>query len=66
MTVFDSSGIEAWVAENNPKYTNRIIKQLKAYAKTMHFDENFDPYRATYASMPSHAASNPDIKQLLH
>ena len=50
MTVFDSSGIEAWVAENNPKYTNRIIKQLKAYAKTMHFDENFDPYRATYAS----------------
>ena len=64
MTVFDSSGIEAWVAENNPKYANRIIKQLKAYAKTMHFDENFDPYRAAYASMPSHAASNPDIKQL--
>lgn len=26
MTIFDSSGIEAWVTENNPKYANRIIK----------------------------------------
>ena len=25
MTVFDSSGIEAFVTENNPKYANRII-----------------------------------------
>ena len=30
MTIFDTSGIEAWVTENNPKYANRIIKQLKA------------------------------------
>ena len=29
MTIFDSSGIEAFAAENNPKYANRIIKQLK-------------------------------------
>ena len=28
MTIFDTSGIEAWVTENNPKYANRIIKQL--------------------------------------
>ena len=34
MTIFDSSGIEAFVTENNPKYANRIIKQLKAYAKS--------------------------------
>lgn len=33
MTIFDSSGIEAWVTEKNPKYANRIIRQLKAYAK---------------------------------
>ena len=32
MTIFDSSGIEAWVTENNPKFANRIIKQIKAYA----------------------------------
>ena len=28
MSIFDSSGIEAFVTENNPKYANRIIKQL--------------------------------------
>ena len=64
MTIFDSSGIEAFVTENNPKYANRIIKHLKAYAKSMGFDKNYDPYRAAYGNMPSHAASNPAIKQL--
>jgi hypothetical protein len=33
MTIFDTSCVEAWVTENNPKYANTIIKQLKAYAK---------------------------------
>ena len=64
MTIFDSSGIEAFVAENNPKYANRIIKQLKAYAKANNFDKNYDPYKAAYGSMPTHASANPEIKQL--
>lgn len=64
MTIFDSSGIEAYVQENNPKYANRIIKQLKAYAKTMNFDKNYDPYKIAYGSMPSCASANPEIKQL--
>lgn len=64
MTIFDSSGIEAFVTENNPKYANRIVKQLKAYAKTMNFDASYDPYKAAYASMPSHASANHNIKQL--
>ena len=64
MTIFDSSGIEAFVTENNPKYANRIIKQLKVYAKSLGFDKNYDPYKAAYGTMPSHAAANPEIKQL--
>ena len=64
MTVFDSSGIKAFVSENNPKYANRIIRQLKAYAKAMNFDKSYDPYKAAYGSMPSHASANPEIKQL--
>ena len=64
MTIFDSSGIEAFVTENNPKYANRIIKQLKAYAKIKGFDKSFDPHKAAYSSLPSHAATNPEIKQL--
>ncbi len=35
MTIFDTSGIEAFVTENNPKYANRIIKQLKAFKKNL-------------------------------
>ena len=56
MTIFDSSGIEAFVTENNPKYANRIIKHLKAYAKTQGFDKSYDPYKASYGSMPSHSS----------
>lgn len=64
MTIFDSSGIEAFVQENNPKYANRIIKQLKVYAKANGFNKSYDPYKAAYGSMPSHASANPEIKQL--
>ena len=64
MTIFDSSGIEAFVTENNPKYANRIIRQLKAYAKAQGFGKSYDPYKAAYGSMPSHASANPEIKQL--
>ena len=52
------------VTENNPKYANRIMKQLKAYAKSMGFDKNYNPYAASCRSMPSCAAANPEIKQL--
>lgn len=64
MTIFDTSGIEAWVTENNPKYANRIIKQLKAFAKAHNFNKNYDPYKAAYGSMPSHAATNQAIQQM--
>lgn len=64
MTIFDTSGIEAYVTENNPKFANRIISQLKAYAKVMGYDNNYDPYKAAYKNMPSHASANPAIKQL--
>lgn len=64
MLLFDTSGIEAWVTENNPKYANRIIKQLKTFKKTNGLDDSYDPYKAAYGSMPSHAASNPAIQQM--
>ena len=64
MILFDTSGIEAWVTENNPKYANRIIKQLKAFKKAQKLDDSFDPYKAAYGSMPPHAASCPAIQQM--
>ena len=64
MLLFDTSGIEAWVTENNPKYANRIIKQLKAFKKAKGLADSYDPYKAAYGSMPSHAAANPAIQQM--
>ena len=64
MLLFDTSGIEAWVTENNPKFANRIIKQLKAYAKNLEANNDFDPYRAAYGTMPPHATANPAIQQM--
>ena len=64
MTIFDTSGIEAWVTENNSKYANRIIKQLKAFKKSHNLDDSYDPYKAAYGSMPTHATSNQAIQQM--
>jgi len=64
MTIFDSSGIEAYVTENNPKYQNRIIQKLKTHSKAKGCDKSFDPHRAAYGLMPSCASANRDVKQL--
>ena len=63
MSVFDTTGLETYVTENNPKYANQKIRQLKAWAKTMGFDKSYDPYKAAYGSMPTHASADPEIKQ---
>ena len=63
MLLFDTSGIEAYVTENNPKYANRIIKQLKAYAKSHNLNDSYDPYKAACSSMPTSAAANHEVKQ---
>jgi hypothetical protein len=64
MTIFDTSGIEAYVQENNPKYADSIIKRLKAWKKAVGAPKHYDPYKATYASMPPHAFANPEVKQM--
>ncbi len=62
MCIFDTTGLEAYVTENNPKYANQKIRQLKAWAKSKGLD-SYDPYKAAYGSMPTHASANDEIKQ---
>ena len=62
MSVFDTTGLEAYVTENNPKYANQKIRQLKAWSKAQGLD-SYDPYKAAYGSMPTHASANTEIKQ---
>jgi len=59
--VFDTSGIESYVTENNPKYLNSLIKKLKAFYKDK---PDVDPYKMAYGLMPSHAEADDKIKQM--
>lgn len=61
MLTFDTSGIELYVTENNPKTLNALIKKLKAYYKNR---SDVDPYKMAYGLMPSQAASCSDAKQM--
>lgn len=57
---FDTSGVELYVSENNPKTLNALILKLKAYYKD---NPDVDPYKMAYALMPSQAASCSDAKR---
>ena len=61
MLTFDTSGIELYVTENNPKTLNALIKKLKVFYKDK---PDIDPYKMAYGLMPSQAASCPDAKQM--
>ena len=41
-----------------------IIRQLKAFKRSHNLDDSYDPYKAAYGSMPTHAASNQAIQQM--
>lgn len=58
---YDTSGIEAYVNENNPKYINSLIRQLKSAYKN---NPNVDPYKMAYGLMPSCSSADKSIKQM--
>lgn len=59
MLVFDTTWVESYVAENNPKFAQAKARQAAAYAK---IDPSFDPAVGRAAFMPEYAASNPAVK----
>ena len=60
MLVFDTTGIESYVAENNPKFAQAKARQAVAYSK---INPTFNPDIGRTAFMPEYAASNPAAKQ---
>ncbi len=60
MLIFDTTGIESYVTENNPKFAQIKARQAKAYAKIA---PTFDPALGKTAFMPDFASSNPAVKQ---
>ena len=63
MTIFDTTGVEAYVTENNEKFLNSIIRNMKRFANSLPKGESFDPLRAAYSKMPTHSSVDENIKQ---
>ena len=60
MLVYDTTGIESYVTENNPKFMGKMAAQSRSITK---LDPSFDPSGGAAALLPKTAASNPAVKQ---
>jgi len=58
--IYDPTGIEAHVAENNPKFLNSKLIQAKKLSKLY---PGLDPHSYAYSQMPETAAANPFVNQ---
>ena len=58
--IYDTTGIEAYVAENNPKFLNAILNNCKKIAKN---NPDINPHALAYSKMPDAADANPFAKQ---
>lgn len=57
--IYDTTGIALPVAENNPKYMNRVLKETKKLVKG---NPGYNPYSAAYDLMPSVSETNPEAR----
>jgi hypothetical protein len=63
--ITDTTGFEAYVTENNPKFYQSQLKKAKTYAKLFaknNPDSTFDVEKYAQGQMPKSANSNPDMK----
>ena len=58
--IYDPTGVEAHVAENNPKFLNAKLINAKKLARK---NPKLDPHALAYSSLPDSAKSNPFAKQ---
>ena len=58
--IYDTTGIEANVSENNPKFLNSKLKEAKKLSKG---NPDYNPYKGVYSLLPDSAKANPDVRQ---
>lgn len=58
--IYDTTGIEANVSENNPKFFSTKLKEAKKLAKG---NDGYNPYLGVYSLLPSESKTNPEIRQ---
>lgn len=57
--IYDTTGIEPNVKENNPKFLNTKLREAKKLAKNK---PDFDPYKGVYSLLPDEALSSSSAK----
>jgi hypothetical protein len=58
--IYDPTGVEAYVKENNPKYLNSKLHNAKKVAAK---NPEINPHSLAYSQMPETAQANPFVKQ---
>jgi len=58
--IYDPTGIEAYVKENNPKFLNSKLNNAKKIAAK---NPEINPHALAYSQMPEFAEANPFVKQ---
>ena len=58
--IYDPTGIDVKVAENNPKFLNGKLLQAKKLSKN---NSDIKPHALAYGMMPNFAAANPFVEQ---
>lgn len=58
--IYDTTGIESYVTENNPKFFSSKLRQAKTMAKA---NPDMNPYQTMYGLLPDCAAANPAVRQ---
>ena len=58
--IYDLTGIEAFVSENNPKFLNTKLNQAKKITKK---NPNINPHALVYSLLPETSETNPNVKQ---
>lgn len=58
--MYDTTGVELPVAENNPKFLSTKLKEAKKIAKG---NPNYDPYKGVYSLLPDASRANSDARQ---
>jgi len=63
--IYDTTGLEPKVKENNPKFVESEVKRQSSYKKYLESQgkgQNFNAYAAAYKNLPKHASANEAIR----
>ena len=62
---YDTSAVESYVTENNPKYLNSNINKLKTYYRFNRIAKSTDDiYKQAFKTLPKVASSDSSIRKM--